>query len=172
MNYRHLPHIDIAGHYQFITFRTKDSTDAFLKNIALQNKPNNQKQQDADNYLDSSLQGTYLNESVLVALSDFLISKDTLWYELIAFSIMPNHVHLLIKPNDKLALVMQKIKGGSSRVINTLMRRSGAFWANDYYDKSIRDEQHFAVIYQYIKNNPLKLPENNDLRFFGIYESS
>jgi len=170
MSYRHLPHIDIAGHYQFITFRTNDSADTFLKKIAAHNKPDNQKQQDADNYLDSSIKGAYLNNAVLIALSDFLMSKDSLWYELVAFSIMPNHVHLLIKPNDKLALVMQKIKGGSSKIINTLMKRNGTFWASDYYDKLVRDEQHFSVIYQYIKNNPLKLAEKNERRFYGIYD--
>ena len=170
MNYRHLPHIDSAEYYQFITFRTKESTDAFLKKIAAQNIPNSNKQMQADTYLDNSLQGAYLNDEVLTALSHFLKSKDTVLYELFAFSIMPNHVHLLIKPHDKLSAVMQKIKGGSSKVINDLMGRKESFWAADYYDKAVRDEQHFRVIYQYIKNNPLKLKAMEAERFFGIYE--
>jgi len=170
MNYRHLPHIDSAEYYQFITFRTKESTDAFLKKIAAQDIPNSNKQMQADAHLDSSLQGAYLNDAVLIALSQFLKSKDAVWYELIAFSIMPNHVHLLIKPHDKLSAVMQKIKGGSAKIINDLMGRKGTLWAADYYDKAVRDEQHFMIIYQYINNNPLKLRETQAERFFGVYE--
>jgi hypothetical protein len=35
--------------------------------------------------------------------------------------------------------------------------KSGKFWADDYYDKAIRDEKHFRVVYTYIQNNPLKI---------------
>ena len=111
MKYRHLPHIDVAGYYQFITFRTYDSTDGFIEKLSNQNKPNNKKQLDVDEYLDSSQQGAYLNDGVLLSLSDFFKSNEKVLYELVAFAIMPNHVHLLLKPLDKLSLVMQTIKG-------------------------------------------------------------
>jgi len=64
---------------------------------------------------------------------------------------MPNHVHLLIKPNEKLVKVIQRIKGISAKTMNEMLNRSGKFWASDYYDKMIRDEKHFNVVYQYIK---------------------
>jgi len=65
---------------------------------------------------------------------------------------------------------MQRIKGGSAKMINELLGRRGPFWARDYYDKAIRDERHFDVVYQYIKNNPLKLgaAEAALPRFYGI----
>ncbi|WP_423908881.1 transposase [Candidatus Spongiihabitans sp.] len=172
MKYHHLPHIDVAGYYQFITFRTYDSTDGFIKNLSNQNKPNNKKQLDVDEYLDSSQQGAYLNDGVLLSLSDFFKSNEKVLYELVAFAIMPNHVHLLLKPLDKLSLVMQTIKGVSAKIINEMMGRNGQFWANGYYDKAIRDEKHFGVVYQYIKNNPLKLgdAEASPLRFYGLYD--
>ena len=87
-------------------------------------------------------------------LSGFIKSKDTLSYELIAFCIMPNHVHLLIKPFHELARVMQLLKGASAKLINQAMTRKGKFWATDYYDKLIRSDKHFAVVYQYIKKLP------------------
>ncbi len=172
MQYKHLPHIDITGYYQFITFRTFDSNDEFLKRLSLVDKPNNKKQLDIDNYLDTSQKGSYLNDSVLTAMSDFLKSKDNNLYELIAFAIMPNHIHILIKPMDKLALVLQNIKGSSAKIINDILKRRGKFWANDYYDKTIRDEKHFQTVYNYIKNNPVKLGEAEASlpRFYGIYE--
>lgn len=172
MKYHHLPHIDIAGCYQFITFRTYDSIDEFLKKLSLQNKVNSKKQLEIDNYLDGSQNGAYLNGEILVALSEFFKSKDKVLYELVAFAIMPNHIHLLIKPLKKLDFVMQIIKGSSAKMINEIMGRSGKFWASDYYDRVIRDEKHFEVVYQYIKNNPLKLGEAKASlpRFYGIFE--
>ena len=172
MKYTHLPHLDLVGHYQFITFRTFDSMDGYLKKLSLQNKSNDRKQLDIDRYLDTSCRGAYLQGDVLTTLYDFLKKQDGLWYELIAFSIMPNHVHLLIRPLESLASLMQNIKGSSSRMINGIMGKSGRFWARDYYDKAIRDEKHFSVVYTYIKNNPLKLRDCNitGSRFYGIYE--
>ncbi|MDA3909204.1 MAG: transposase, partial [Sulfurimonas sp.] len=123
-------------------------------------------------YLDSSQKGSYLNGDVLMKMSEFLKSRDNNLYELIAYTIMPNHIHILIKPLDKLALVVKSIKGSSAKMINDILKRRGKFWANDYYDKTIRDEKHFQTVYNYIKNNPLKLGETEVSlpRFYGIYE--
>jgi len=168
----HLLHIDINDHYQFITFRTQDSVDAYLKKLVKQNLPNRERQLAIDQYLDQSKSGAYLNGDVLLAFNTFIKTKDTVLYELIAFCIMPNHVHLLIKPLDKLAKVMQNLKGGSARLINEMMGRKGKFWALDYYDKLIRDAKHFSVVYHYIKNNPAVLCEAkvSPPRFYSIYE--
>jgi len=170
--HRHLPHLDMENHHQFITFRTRDSVDGYLKKRAQQNLPNGKRQLAIDKYLDQSKNGAYLNDDVLVLFSEFIKTKDTVLYELIAFCIMPNHVHLLIKPLDKLAKVMQKLKGGSAKLINEMLGRKGSFWAVDYYDKLIRDEKHFSVVYEYIKNNPAVLGEAkaSPPRFYGIYE--
>ncbi len=172
MRYSHLRHIDMKGYYQFITFRIYDSTDDYLKRVLGQNISNNKKQYEADIYLDNSKVGAYLNDEVLVVLFNFFKSKDKILYDLIAFVIMPNHVHLLIKPLQKLSLVMQSIKGSSAREINKLLDRKGKLWASDYYDKVVRDEKQLELVYNYIKNNSLKLGEAEASlpRFYGIYE--
>ena len=170
-HHRHLPHMDIENHYQFITFRTHDSVDAHLKKLAQQNLPTSKQQLAIDQYLDQSKNGAYLNDDVLLLFSNFMRMKDAALYELVAFCIMPNHVHLLIKPLDKLPGVMQQLKGGSAKLINKMLERKGRFWAVDYYDKLIRDEKHFVVVYQYIKNNPAVLGEAkaSPPRFYGIH---
>ena len=71
MKYTHLPHLDLVGHYQFITFRTFDSMDGYLKKLSLQNKSNDRKQLDIDRYLDTSCRGAYLQGDVLTTLYDF-----------------------------------------------------------------------------------------------------
>ena len=175
----HLPHIDIEGYYQFVTFRTFDSVDDYLRKIAGTDLSNRQKQYSIDRHLDSSQNGSYLNGFVLDYLSHFLKEQDKKLYQLIAFCIMPNHVHLLFKPFDKLSKVMQQIKGITAKNINTMLNKKGKFWASDYYDKAIRDENHFYTTYEYIKNNPFKLgeaeaslpyAETTISRFYGVYD--
>lgn len=106
MKYTHLPHLNIDGYYQFITFRTFDSVDEYVKKISSTNKPNQTKQQQIDDYLDRSTNGAYLNGEVLEFLYEFLKSKDGVLCELVAFAIMNNHVHLLIKPLESLSKIV------------------------------------------------------------------
>jgi REP element-mobilizing transposase RayT len=184
MKYSHLPHIDLVGYYQFVTFRTFDSIDEFIRkwdfSPAISNK---EKQLKIDEYLDTSINGAYLQDKVLEWLFEFLLQQDKKLYDLVAFAIMNNHVHILFKPLQSLSKVMQMIKGVSAKKINELLGKNGRFWADDYYDKAIRDEKHFWVVYEYIKNNPLKidnrgtevpLPKSGAKatlpRFYGIYE--
>ncbi len=175
IKHSNLPHVDIDGYYQFITFRTFDSIDNYLKRLYNTEQTNKQKQQAIDNYLDTSSSGAYLNGEVLKYLYNFFKAKDKDLYDLVAFCIMPNHIHLLFKPLDTLSVVMQKLKGASSHNINKILNKSGKFWAGDYYDKAIRDEEHFFVVYEYIKNNPIKLGGAKATlpnRFYGIYEEN
>lgn len=172
MNLTHLQHIDDVTRYQFITFRTFDSVDEFVKKISQKDMSVRKKQFELDHYLDSSSCGTYINGDCLKALYDFLLKNNKTYYELIAFALMPNHVHLLLKPTQSLPSLMQKIKGGSARMINLISERQGKFWEQDYYDRYIRDRNHFLTVFHYIKDNPLKLKNKIDLdkRFYCIYE--
>jgi len=170
--HKHLPHLDIKNHYQFITFRTHDSVDVYLTKLTQKALPNRQKQQLMDEYLDQSTSGAVLNDAALVLLTELIKSHDSVLYELFAFCIMPNHVHLLIKPLIELDKLIHKLKGRSAKLINESLGTAGRFWAADYYDKLIRDEKHFSVVYRYIKNNPLVLGEAEASvpRFYGVYE--
>lgn len=170
--HKHLPHWDIKHHYQFITFRTHASADGYLKKLSQQALPNKQKQRLMDEYLDKSTLGAVLNGDVLALMNALIKKHDSVLYELTAFCIMPNHVHLLLKPLIDLDKLIQKLKGGSAKLINEQMEARGRFWAADYYDKLIRDEKHFFVVYRYIKNNPIVLGEAEASvpRFYGIYE--
>jgi putative transposase len=156
--YSRLPHIDLLGYYQFVTFRTYESLDEFMHKFCLSPAlSNKEKQLKIDEYLDTSSNGAYLQDEVLEWLFEFLLHQDKKLYELVAFAIMNNHVHILFKSLQSLSKVMQRIKGVSAKRINELLSKNGKFWADDYYDKAIRDERHFWVVYEYIKNNPLKI---------------
>ncbi|MBA3025520.1 MAG: hypothetical protein FP820_03835 [Sulfurimonas sp.] len=168
-----LPHVDAFGHYQFITFRTDASVDKYLLQIFNdENRKNSIRQYKIDTYLDNSENGAFLNDDVLAYLHNFLINSDDDMYELISFVIMPNHVHLLFKQITPLSETMRILKSKSARDINKLLKREGKLWANEYYDKVIRDEEDFSKVYDYIKNNALKAGLSLDGRFYSKYESN
>ncbi|MEM7573351.1 MAG: hypothetical protein AAF433_10645 [Bacteroidota bacterium] len=94
------------------------------------------------------------------------------YYRCEAFSIMSNHIHLLldfslqIPPNHpkgkflkgykNLEEVMRLIKGGSAFQINKVIGRKGPVWRSGYYNRYIRHERHWKSAYWYILNNPVK----------------
>ncbi len=170
MKYKKLPHISLNNYYQFVTFRTKDSLDEFLLKISNLDINSSKKQYQIDNHLDSSHKGAYLNGEVLELFKRYILKQDKKLFDLIAFVIMPNHVHILFKETVKLNEAIRKLKGGSAFLINKRLDKKGQFWSDNYYDKAIRDDKHFEVVYNYIKNNPIKggLKDAQD-RFYTVY---
>jgi len=88
---------------------------------------------------------------------------------------MPNHVHLLLRlyEGDDLAGLMKGIKGISARRINQLRNTTGPIWQADYFDRYIRDGEHFSKAFAYIENNPVlaKLSKTaEEFRFGSAFE--
>jgi len=101
----------------------------------------------------------------------YILDIDENLCKVIALSVMPNHVHILLIQNDDLAKIVQQIKGGLSFLINKKLNKSGSLWQKDYFDKGIRDEEHLNLAYRYIKNNAVKAGLSDaDMRFYGLYE--
>lgn len=166
-----LHHYSELNTYQFITFRTQDSIDPYLKKISkMMELSISERQMKIDEYCDQSTTGCYLNNEIIQIMMTHLKTLEPDFYQLIAVSIMPNHVHLLIQQRQKLSTVMQKIKGAMAFQINKLLSRKGSFWEKSYFDKAILNERHFNTVYNYIKNNASKAKlKDKDLRFYGIY---
>ena len=78
-------------------------------------------------------------------------------YELHAFAVMPNHVHLLITPNSPLPKILDSLKSFTARRANALLSRSGkTFWLAESYDHLVRDRLEFEAIRRYIEENPVR----------------
>ncbi len=75
-----------------------------------------------------------------------------------AWVVMPNHVHVLfsLRKGHRLEDVVKSWKGVSARRINDLLSRNGALWMADYFDRFIRDEEHFWNAARYVRQNPRK----------------
>ena len=79
-------------------------------------------------------------------------------YQLLAWCIMPNHVHVQIRQGNDTALgkIVQQWKGSSARLSNTALESKGSIWAKDYFDRVIRDDDHFWNSVTYIHRNPVR----------------
>ena len=71
---------------------------------------------------------------------------------------MPNHVHVLATPlgNHSLSGIVHSWKSYTASQANKMLKRKGKFWHEDYFDRFVRDEDHFVEIVKYIHWNPVK----------------
>src|SRR4051812_40508156 len=78
-------------------------------------------------------------------------------YDLHAYVVMANHVHLLILPKINPSRLLQSLKGATAREANRLLGRTGEpFWQKESYDHWVRSPAEFCRIRGYIENNPVK----------------
>ncbi len=82
-------------------------------------------------------------------------------YDLVAYVVMPNHVHLMIKTHEgfPLSKVVHSWKSFTAHEINKHFKKSGRdaqVWQTEYFDRFIRDERHFDQAVDYIHENPVK----------------
>ena len=73
-----------------------------------------------------------------------------------SYVVMPNHCHLVIRPNDEfdLSKILGAMKGVVARYVNKSIRGSGSLWQQECFDRIIRDEEHLYHVIQYIGRNP------------------
>ena len=85
-------------------------------------------------------------------------------FDLFAFVVMPDHVHVLVKPYQGY-LLHELAHSWKSYTVYRLQRdsdRKGRIWQEDYFDRIIRDELEFIEKMQYILNNPLKIQAHTE----------
>jgi len=126
-----------------------------------------------DNYLGICKRGPkYLSNPIIAQIvkdSLFLMNKKQ--YELFSFCVMPNHVHILIRPLEKkngkfysFAEILKGHKGSTAREANIILKKSGSFWHKESYDHLVRSQQEFEDTVWYIINNPVKAKLVDDYR--------
>lgn len=78
-------------------------------------------------------------------------------FQLHAFVVMPEHVHLLLTPANDLTLerTVQLVKGGYSHAFGRQFR-GGGVWQRGFTDHRIRDAEDFTRHRDYIHQNPVK----------------
>jgi REP element-mobilizing transposase RayT len=77
-------------------------------------------------------------------------------YELVAWVVMPNHVHIVVLPSAPVAKITKALKGFTGKQANKILKRSGPFWQDESYDQWIRDRYHLSSAVRYVELNPVK----------------
>jgi REP element-mobilizing transposase RayT len=77
-------------------------------------------------------------------------------YELRAWVLMVNHVHILIDATESLRRITQSVKNYSARRANAVLGRTGQpFWHHESYDHWVRNPDEMERIVRYIEGNPV-----------------
>jgi len=157
---RRLPHIYPQNNLLFITWHLHGSLPHYL--YPPKDKLNaGQAFVWMDRYLDTTRDGPrYLGQKVIAELVQRSIhhgAGQLNYYDLDAYVIMPNHVHLLLLPLVAPSRLLQTLKGYTAREANKLLSRTGQpFWQAESYDHWVRDTTEAERIRAYIENNPVK----------------
>ena len=162
----YLPHFDGGEIPQTITFRLHDSLpQALLMRWRQEIKRQPELNLDVELrrrieiYLDQGYGSAYLKDQRIAALiQNALLHFDGKRYQLSAWVVMPNHVHLMATPcrGHTLSRIMHSLKSYTSQEANKLLEKQGKFWMDEYFDRFIRDAEHFTRAVSYIENNPVK----------------
>ena len=179
----YLPHCDYPGLLQSITYRLADSLpasalermDAELRSLPPQQRIRARRRR-IEEWLDAGHGCCVLRwpEAAVCVVENWQHFAGER-YDLIAWVVMPNHVHLLIRVYEGISLgkIVQSWKSYTGRRIRAMMeegqagaRRSqagrsseelvGGVWMREYWDRYIRDERHFEAVVGYIHDNPVK----------------
>ena len=144
-----------------ITYRLRDAMPASRRHewealLALENE--REKRIKIEAYLDSGRGECWLRRPEIAALvQENLLHFDGSRYRLLAWVVMPNHVHTLIETSQTpLADILNGWKSYTGKAANRLLKRTANFWQAEYFDRFIRDEEHFRKAVHYIENNPVK----------------
>jgi|ERR1051326_8010894 REP element-mobilizing transposase RayT len=184
----YLPHVKREGARYFVTFRLADSLPReFLLQIQAERAerlkrlchpeadPQNgggRLRADAlfeidreyfrklETYLDKGTGACWLRRAeVAEQVAGALRFFDGERYQLKAWVIMANHVHVVLwpLPNHTLSAITQSWKRFTARQVNQLLGRTGeAFWQPESYDHWIRNDLEHWRCCQYVTHNPVK----------------
>lgn len=145
----YLPHRDSPGIVQHIVFNLKDALPAALRNANFE---------DTQALLDAGAGECVLSRPHCArTVQECLHCYDGVQYRLIAWCVMPNHVHVLVEQLEGYSLhtIVHAWKSVAAHRINKNLGRKGALWQRECFDRFMRDDSHLAAIIAYIERNPV-----------------
>ena len=161
----YLPHFDGGTIPQTVTFRLADALpkvvlDRWENELATmpEVRASAERRQRIEHYLDSGAGECWLSQPrVAEAVENALLFFDGQRYGLEAWVVMPNHVHALFTAmaGHTFSEILHSWKSYTSNEANRLLGKAGGFWYPDYYDRFVRNAEHFARAIDYIEMNPV-----------------
>lgn len=172
---RDLPHLSQSGKIQFVTFHLGDSIPRDVREEIISQKKHFLSQhpqpwsteikilytklfsRKVERYLDSGYGSCLFNNSrYRNIMSEALNIGHPELYNLLAYVIMPNHVHLLAIEYEEKSLKRHigNIRRYTSTKINQMLNRKGSLWDKEPFDTLVRNEGHYYNCLNYILRNP------------------
>lgn len=174
---RNLPHFEQGSVWYFVTFRLADALPASVIGKIIQEREHWKHTHDLNN-LTAEESAEYHRlfseryESLLNAGSGSCVLRDSAIakivgdalrhfegerYELDEYVIMPNHVHVLVKPLNGHGLpdITHSWKSFTANQINRKLGKTGQLWQHESYDHIVRHERAMEAIRRYIRENPI-----------------
>lgn len=164
---RNLPHFDAPGTRQFVTYRLADALPVARRSeweSFLKLEDNMEKRRRIEACLDKGYGSCALRDPRVAGMvQQNLWHHDGVKYQLLAWVIMPNHIHVLIEIwQTPLGEIVKGWKGYTSKEARKILGTGDklsplrTFWAEDYFDRYLRDDDHYRRAVHYIENNPNK----------------
>jgi REP element-mobilizing transposase RayT len=170
----YLPHLESANVIQHVCFHLADSLpksvlerlDIELKSLPMKNREIERRKR-LDAWIDAGHGSCVLRERTLAEMMEnTLLHFDADRYHLLAWVVMPNHVHALLQPIDgwTAGRISASWKKFAARKICEFRRKAnqeigvpGApVWHRECWDRYMRDERHLQQTIEYIHQNPVK----------------
>lgn len=161
---QHPPHFDGGDVVQFVTFRLADSMPSnkllFWKQELEGKRVSDEEYcQKIESWLDAGHGSCWLrNPQIAEVVQNALRFFDGDRYELHGWVVMPNHVHVLVRLHESASLhkVVHSWKSFTAKAANSVLKRTGTFWQDDYFDRYVRDERDYGDRLEYIGENPVQ----------------
>jgi REP element-mobilizing transposase RayT len=157
----YLPHFDAPDVTQMVTVMLADTFPVKRRaewEPILKGADTSLKRRKLEAWLDRGHGQCWLRRpEVAQIVEDVVRGSDGDDYQLEAWVVMPNHIHVVVNVwNVPLSKLISLWKGKSARLANLELRRIGKFWQEDYFDTVIRDEAHLRKAVRYTEQNPSK----------------
>ena len=83
--------------------------------------------------------------------------------DVLAFALMPNHYHLLLRQRREngISKFLQKLAGGYTRYFNEKRERSGVLFQGKFKAKHINDDRYLRHLLLYLHTNPVDIFQKN-----------
>jgi type I restriction enzyme R subunit len=185
---RHLPHWDVADAAYFITSCLHGSIPAsglrevevYRRELESRPRPPTTTELDWEHHihkllfarLDTILDGQpavrhFENPAVAEIVRDGIYHFANVRYHLIAYVIMPSHLHWVFQPipswcetlppgRSPREVIMHSLKSFTATRCNLVLGRRGTFWQDESFDHWIRSDDEQSRIVEYVEYNPVK----------------
>ena len=186
---KNLPHLNCDNGIYHVCFRLADSIprekmdqlkrekELILSSSAYRNRTLTKEEKERlrylrtkqiEEFLDAGYGNCYLRRPEIAEIAKTSLQYfEGQRYFLHAWSIMPNHVHVIVEPAPgwNLEKIVHSWKSFTANMINKKLRRHGQLWQHEPYDHLIRNEHEYREQVDYVWNNPEKAGLANCLRW-------